>query len=339
MSGSRIRRRSILNHIAGGLGSTREMPSGTWTTRKFGSVKPDGITTIGAAVERYPVGIAWIAIPANISREEFMATCMRAGKVGLFFETGDYVWDVPVDLDVLQKIDFPYDYGELGSCVVYVNMPKHNTPIVVGVLSKDSEAQDYVEDVLKLRKFTNSAHSEIMLDGRNGGMTQLHTSTDPNKPPKLFSMIGDKDVEAWVERRVWGQIFDYIIGDKNTYVSNSVEWIVRQADYEDQESTQTVFGYYSGVGWNYSDEFENIWKMEDQKMTIDSPEILHGANAEEPAVLGDTLEDILGDLLDAINALTVPTGVGPSGVPLNVAQFEAVRARLIEFKSQKNKIE
>lgn len=336
MAGERIQRRSLLNHVAGGMGSKRTMPTGTWTVRKHGSLKPDGITTIGAETERYSVGIGWVAVPSNIKRDDYIMTCMRAGKVGLFLESGDFLWDLPIDLDRLQKIEFPLKYGELGSCVVFVNVPKHNTPIVVGILSKDDEAQDYRDGLLKLRKATAGALAEIMIDGKNGSITTVVSRVDSKAPPRINSLIGDKDFPAEINHNIFGTVLNYITGEQTTRVSKSIGWII---DNPEEDDNVAKISYTKGVGFDYLDEFENKIKIEDQKMMIDSPEILHGENATEPAVLGDTLEDILGDLIDALNALTVPTGVGPSGVPINIAQFEAVRARLIEFKSTKNKIE
>jgi len=331
-----MQRRSLLNHVAGGLGSKREMPTGTWETRKHGSLKSDGITTIGTGFERYTVGIGWVAIPSNIKREDYIMTCMRAGKIGMFLESGDFLWDIPIDLWRLQQIEFPLKYGEFGSCVVFVNMPKHNTPIVIGILSKDDEAQDFRDELLKLRKSTNSAHAEIMIDGRDGSITTLIQNTSGEKPPRINSLIGDRDFPAEILHTIFGTVLNYINGSQTTRVSEYIEWLIDDPRIDDKI---TRISYTKGVGYDYLDEFENKIKIEDQKMMIDSPEILHGENATEPAVLGDTLEDILGDLIDALNALTVPTGVGPSGVPINTAQFEAVRARLIEFKSTKNKIE
>jgi len=56
--------------------------------------------------------------------------------------------------------------------------------------------------------------------------------------------------------------------------------------------------------------------------------------ANEPALLGTTLKGLLEQLIDALTALTVPTGVGPSGTPINAAQFQAVKAQLQRALSQ-----
>lgn len=46
---------------------------------------------------------------------------------------------------------------------------------------------------------------------------------------------------------------------------------------------------------------------------------------------GETLKAILSDLLTAIKALTVPTGTGPSGTPINSPAFTAIENRLNNF--------
>ena len=63
-----------------------------------------------------------------------------------------------------------------------------------------------------------------------------------------------------------------------------------------------------------------------------------GNGASEAAVLGDTLKGLLDELIDALAALTVPTGVGPSGTPVNIAQFQAIKARWRTFLSATVKV-
>jgi hypothetical protein len=59
-----------------------------------------------------------------------------------------------------------------------------------------------------------------------------------------------------------------------------------------------------------------------------------GLDADEAAAKGDTLKGLLDELFDAIAALTVTTHVGPSGPPINIAQFQSIKARLGTFLSQ-----
>ncbi len=74
-------------------------------------------------------------------------------------------------------------------------------------------------------------------------------------------------------------------------------------------------------------------------ITADSDLILKGANihlgasADEHAVLGDTLKDILGELIDAMCTEQHPTNQGPSGPPLNAAKYRLIKSKLSRFLS------
>ena len=76
------------------------------------------------------------------------------------------------------------------------------------------------------------------------------------------------------------------------------------------------------------------------KFIVGTDEIFLGSqNATEPLILGDTLQGLLEELIGAINALTVPTPVGPSGPPINAPQFSAIQSKLSTMLSTKVKSE
>jgi len=65
-----------------------------------------------------------------------------------------------------------------------------------------------------------------------------------------------------------------------------------------------------------------------QKVTL-------GSRATEPAAKADTLATLIGNLCDAVAAITVTVpGIGASGPPINAAQVLAVKAQLSRIKSQ-----
>ena len=53
-----------------------------------------------------------------------------------------------------------------------------------------------------------------------------------------------------------------------------------------------------------------------------------GIPADEPLVLGNQWINVMAELLDALSALTVGTGVGPSSPPINAAQFVALKVMI-----------
>ena len=92
---------------------------------------------------------------------------------------------------------------------------------------------------------------------------------------------------------------------------------------------------------NISDSLEINTKKttlnSDDKTIIKSGEIDLGGGASEPLILGNKLKDLLDELLNAISSMTVPTGVGPSGVPINLSQFKVIQSKLSTILSPQNK--
>ena len=65
--------------------------------------------------------------------------------------------------------------------------------------------------------------------------------------------------------------------------------------------------------------------------------LIGGSSADQPIVLGNELKALIEDLITAIKAITVPTGTGPSGPPINSAQFESVSLKLKNMLSKVGK--
>jgi hypothetical protein len=80
-----------------------------------------------------------------------------------------------------------------------------------------------------------------------------------------------------------------------------------------------------------------------QVVEMESAKISLGINAVSPVLLGDRTMDWLNELcsiltktITTITELTVPTGVGPSGIPINTPKFIGIRG---EIQTLKGKIE
>jgi hypothetical protein len=73
----------------------------------------------------------------------------------------------------------------------------------------------------------------------------------------------------------------------------------------------------------------------DSIVTVDATkvEMLHGAakvliqDADGVQIMkgGSSLKDVFDNLIDEIKLITVPTGTGPSGVPINTATFDVIK--------------
>jgi len=85
-----------------------------------------------------------------------------------------------------------------------------------------------------------------------------------------------------------------------------------------------------GVSGDISIDLSGDFKLEGSTISNKAGDIeinLDGSKVEVKNNI-ESLKTILDDIITAINSITVPTGVGPSGVPINAAQFISIQQRL-----------
>jgi hypothetical protein len=72
----------------------------------------------------------------------------------------------------------------------------------------------------------------------------------------------------------------------------------------------------------------------DGEVNVTAPKVtLGGADAEEPVVLGNQWQTLMGQMIDLIGQITVATAVGPSSPPLNLPAFQILKAQLAQALS------
>lgn len=87
-------------------------------------------------------------------------------------------------------------------------------------------------------------------------------------------------------------------------------------------------------GPTYVDMDQNADKIQVVAKTVEV-----GTGALQPAVVGDDWKAIMEELITEIMALYVPTGVGPSGTPINSGKFASIKGKLQNALSKNHKIE
>ena len=133
---------------------------------------------------------------------------------------------------------------------------------------------------------------------------------------KFFSSIEDKGIDLY---------------RRNGYAGNQA--IIASDRIILNARKQELIGFSSeGIAFSsdkiFSIDSRNLFELESKRINL-------GLNAEEPALLGNTTADWLNDLCDIlkqiiteIKAITVPTGVGPSGIPINSANFTKINSNV-----------
>lgn len=279
-------------------------------------------TGIGSA------GVGFVVVPAEVDRTQYIKDCYRTNTLTINGGSGyGYFSGVHADINVMQCIKFPTDETNRGTAVVWVKDAISQLPVIVGVLRRQNEYYALDENQFKLKRGTDSTNVEVFVDG---------ITADLN-----VTVVGDKDQPANVNLKLTSENADSVLsvycdnkveitGSKSIELTTNEKFSAKVTEQGEEKMSAT---YEIGKGFNYVDEFDNEIVAKKNEVDIVSKKINHN-KGKEPMVLGDTLADILDEMLKAIQAITVVSPVGATSTPVNVAQFMAIQAKLSTIKSR-----
>lgn len=279
-------------------------------------------TGIGSA------GVGFVVIPSDVDREQYINDCYRTNTLTINGGKGyGYFSGVHADINVMQNIHFPTDEENRGTPVVWIKDAVSQLPVIVGVLRKQNEYYSLSENQYKLKRGTEKTDVEIFIDG--------------NESELNITILGDKDYPANMNVKLSSENSDSVFNlncdnEININGSKSVNVITNKKVsllINDKGENKMKLSYELENGLNYKDEFENEIVAKDGEIDIISKKINHN-EGKEPMVLGNTLADILDEMLKAIQAITVVSPVGATSTPVNAASFAAIQGKLNTIKSK-----
>lgn len=138
----------------------------------------NGISQVPVGPNSYSCGTGYVIIPSDSDRQLYIARCMRTAKVMIYSEQGQVHYNVDVDIHVLQQIEFPETNDQLGSCVVYINYPIHNKPIIIATLTKNDEIKSLNNDQFEIIKQNSKSIVQIFGDRSQSNLTVNVTNID-----------------------------------------------------------------------------------------------------------------------------------------------------------------
>jgi hypothetical protein len=284
-------------------------------------------TGIGSA------GVGFVVVPSEVDRVQYINDCYRTNTLTINGGKGyGYFSGVHADINVMQNIHFPTDEENRGTPVVWVKDAISQLPVIVGVLRKQNEYYSLNENQWRLKRGTETRNVEIFVDGTTAGLD--------------ITVLGDKDEPANIDIKLTSENKDSVLnvvsdneinitGEKAVNVTSNQKATLKVTEKGEDKMS---LSYELGIGLKYKDEFENEITAKDGQVDIISKKINHNSG-KEPMVLGDTLAKLLDDMLKAIQAITVITPSGGSSVPVNIADFAAIQAKLDTIKSKISNIE
>lgn len=249
-----------------------------------------------SSVPRNTVGVGTVILPWNADRAEYIQNCYRNGTVTILDESS-LMCEATICTHVLQDINFrfPEKKEDLGSQVLYVNHWVDNRPLITGLFLNQNEViplpneHSFQKDII----FKDNL---ISISG-NGETSTLTVRVKGDTSLLKFNIDNQKN-EGKLQINVQG---DTELVSRNLNVSS-----------EEKNTVLSTDGNY--LGYREVDTVEHDY---------------------EPILLGNTSTQFLKDLiqqiqqiLSQIQLLTVPTVLGPSGVPLNNPSFQQISQTL-----------
>ena len=282
-------------------------------------------------------GIGYVVIPEGCNTAEYIQSCYRNSSISISGGYGcTYMHNVRVTIDALNNIKFPTS-GEFGSPVVWLRDSFTNRAVVIGVLTAGGKSN--LTGIFQQRIYQEVAEqiAEIFLDAMNSRVviTALGNSNVPAEVViKASSGNAEGDAIKLVSKdiiQVEGKRLKILLTDNFDILINDGEKdIISIKGNPELFELKDQFGNY--INFNeesveLKDQFENSVMMNEENVKISTEKFNVGEGSEQ-MVLGNTLLSLLEQLLDAISSLTVVTPHGPSGTPLNAAQFTQIKGKL-----------
>lgn len=153
--------------------------------------------------DRMSAGVGYVMLPIDVDRDKFIQRCLRTGTISLFTENTEFINNVKIDRWTLQQIDWPDKQAELGDCIFWVNMPKHNVPVAVAILTKNNQIIDLVENEFSLTK--NSKNGSVSISG-NSDKGVINIIVNSDKDGQFNVSVINKNDQAKFNLSVRGEV-------------------------------------------------------------------------------------------------------------------------------------
>lgn len=132
----------------------------------------NGTRKISSTQASSDIQYGYIVLPKNVDRTTFIEQCFRWERVSILVEHGaGLIHECYITREAISSIEFPTEYNQLGSCVVFITDPFSGHPVIFGVLSKEDESQLLHEGYFNIGKKNLDDFVTISGDVKTGVIT------------------------------------------------------------------------------------------------------------------------------------------------------------------------
>lgn len=246
---------------------------------EYVSTRPNGV--------RDYCGIGNAIIPKDKDRDKYIEQCFRRGTVSIVLENGGVIDNVQISKSAIKDLDFPDTYKGLGSQVVWINKPRQNQPIIIGIFNKNNEFVNINEKKDSLRKSSSKGVNEVIVDSNNG-IIVVNSSSFVESGGDIYIISTNKKKSSKMSIKVSGSI-PIETTDFSVTSANKTSFIIKDATKDDKV---TSIIYEKNIGFSYKDEFGNeIYLNKDNIQFKPIGGKFNIGEGTEPMILGSTFQE------------------------------------------------
>lgn len=252
-------------------------------------------------------GVGYVILPKGQDIETYKENCYRTNTITIDGGVGHPLFqDLFIDLDSIQRIEFPKAEREYGSPVVWINIPKHNRPVVIAVLKPDGQIIPLDEGTHKVTKVYGDNMVDFSMDSKNGILNIGISTTDETPAVVNIKLTDDKENSLY---NLYSKGIVKFHGTKLVDIVSDKEINMRVIN--EKGEAKGLLKYKIGVGLEYSDEFGN--KILAKKDVIEFNDGSNGGlvKVKELVEKINSLENQLNTILSTLKATTIP--LAPTG--------------------------
>ena len=281
------------------------------------------------------VGIGYVIIPSDIDRAKYLKGVYSTGVLMIRTEFQDTVHSCRVTRDVIERLKFPKEAGQLGTTVVWVKTAFLNMTVVVGTLPSIHDKVSTGEESQSITYDYEDSVVNRTIDGKEG---QYTISIITDEVGLGYKVTVSSEKTSSLEMLPSGQIKIY--GEEAIHLSS-----YKEMSLSITQDGETVSMSLDFDGFEYTDRFgneifvdENGVRFITDLLAINNSLQIGEGDSLSPVVKYDPLVDVLSPVMEemikigtAINTIAGPT--------VDLVKLLEARANFITFKSTKTSSE
>lgn len=237
---------------------------------------------------KYKNFVGYIYMPIDISFDIYQKKCYDNGVISVLTNDGEFLKEVLIPKHLLNDLELPINSNVLGSLVYGIYLDKSCLPIINGILFKQNETNNHYNEEYLLEKIKNNNKTSIR------GNSEEVIIESKGLISKILIKSDDKIL---LKSKTTNEEFE--IENKNILNSYSLK-------LENKLVNQDWYAYLDfivGEGLKYIDSNKNEILINEEGIILKSDIKIINNNGEEPAVLGNKLNDNLKEVITQLNNL------------------------------------